>query len=208
MPEVKYRISTGILPAIWLLMFHCRASLRPAGKGRIHQIDLVLLVEDAELDAGRVDERIGPGELDAVHAFLDREQAVLADHGDVFGVVDRKLRALAGGQGDEIHGGLGRCGEGQQEQKRPEYAAEHGRFPSAGAIPIVLQGRRVCQEARDQGTGESAARMPVGRPRSGIARLTAARPAAKMIVGWWSTQRCDDQGRLLLRVYFRQGRNP
>ena len=29
---MKYRISTGILPAIWLLMFHCRASLRPAGK--------------------------------------------------------------------------------------------------------------------------------------------------------------------------------
>ena len=74
---------------------------------------------------GRVDERVGPGELDAVDAFLDREQAVLADHGDVFGVVDRKLRALAGGQGHQIHGGLGRRQEGQQEQKRPEYAAEH-----------------------------------------------------------------------------------
>ena len=94
---------------------------------------------------GRVDERVGPGELDAVDAFLDREQAVLADHGDVFGVVDRELRALAGGQGHQIDGGLDRCREGQQEQKRPEYAAEHGRFPSAELFSIVLQGRRVCQ---------------------------------------------------------------
>ena len=74
----------------------------------IDQIDLVLLVEDAELDRGRVDERIGPGELDAVDAFLDGQQAVLADHGDVFGVVDRKLRALAGGQGHQVDGGLDR----------------------------------------------------------------------------------------------------
>jgi hypothetical protein len=99
------------------------------GEGGIDQIDLVLLVEDAEFNAGRVDEGIGPGELDAVHAFLDREQAVLTDHGDIFGVVDRELRALAGGQRDEVHGGLERCGEGQQEQKRHEYAAEHDRFP-------------------------------------------------------------------------------
>ena len=76
------------------------------GEGGIDQIDLVLLVEDAEFDAGRVDERVGPGELDAVDAFLDGQQAVLADHGDVFGVVDRKLRAFAGGQGHQIDGGL------------------------------------------------------------------------------------------------------
>ena len=104
-------------------MFHCKASLRPAGKVVSDQIDLVLLVEDAEFDARRIDERVGPGELDAVHAFLDGEQAVLADHGDVFGVVDRKLRAFAGGQGDEIDGGLEACREGQEQQKRPEYAA-------------------------------------------------------------------------------------
>ena len=77
----------------------------PSGReGGIDQIDLVLLVEDAELDRGGVDERVGPRELDAVDAFLDRQQAVLADHGDVFGVVDRKLRALAGGEGHQIDG--------------------------------------------------------------------------------------------------------
>ena len=58
---------------------------------------------------GRVNERVRPGELDAVDAFLDREQAVLADHGDVFGIVDRELRAFSRGQGDQIHGGQGRA---------------------------------------------------------------------------------------------------
>ena len=66
-----------------------------AGKGGVDQVHLVLLVEDAEVDARRVDQRVGPGELDAVDALLDRQQAVLADHGDVFGVVDGQLRPLA-----------------------------------------------------------------------------------------------------------------
>ena len=105
------------------------------------------MVEDAEFDARRVDERIGPGELDAVHALLDREHAVLADHGDVFRVIDRELRALAGGQRHEIDGGRDRCHEGQQEQKRPEYAAWHEELPSAELFSIVLRRRRVCQEA-------------------------------------------------------------
>ena len=42
-----------------------------------------------------------------------------------------------------------RCNEGQQEQKRPEYAAEHGRFPSKELFSIVTQGRRVCHWARN-----------------------------------------------------------
>ena len=85
------------------------------GEGGIDQIDLVLLVEDAELDAGRVDERVRPGELDAVDALLDGQQPVLADHGDVFGVVDRELRAFPRGQGDQVHGGQGRGDEGQSK---------------------------------------------------------------------------------------------
>ena len=114
-------------------------------EGRIHQIDLVLLVEDAELDGSGIDERVGPGELDAIDALLDGQEPVLADHGDVFGIVDRELRALAGGQGHQIDGGLA-CQEGQQEQKRPEYAAEHDRFPSEVVFSIVLRRRPVCQE--------------------------------------------------------------
>ena len=89
-------------------------------EGGIDQIDLVLLVEDAEFNARRIDERVRPGELDAVHAFLHREQAVLADHGDVFAVVDRKLRTFAGGQRDEIHGGL----EGVQRRPRTAEKAK------------------------------------------------------------------------------------
>ena len=88
--------------------------MRPAGNVVSDQVDLVLLVEDAELDRGGVDERVGPGELDAVDAFLDGQQAVLADHGDVFGVVDRQLRPFAGGKGDEIDGGT--CRPGGQKQ--------------------------------------------------------------------------------------------
>ena len=95
-------------------MFHCKASLRPAGKRRIHQVDLVLALQDAELDARGVDQRVGPGELDAVDAFLDGQQPMLADHGDVFGVVDGQLRAFPGGEGDQIHGGPGQAGDQQR----------------------------------------------------------------------------------------------
>jgi hypothetical protein len=57
---------------------------------------------------------------------------MLPDHGDVFGVVDRELRAFAGGQCDEIDGGMERFAKSQQEQKRQDNAAEHDGFPSAG----------------------------------------------------------------------------
>ena len=97
---------------------------------RVHQIDLVLMVENPELDAGRVDERIGPGELDAVDAFLDGQEPVLPDHGDVFGVVDRELRALAGGQGHQVHGGQGRTSRRRHEyHHRPERQFPHGAGP-------------------------------------------------------------------------------
>jgi hypothetical protein len=78
------------------------------GEGRVRQVNLVLLVENPKLDARRVNERVRPGELDAVDAFLDGQQAVLADHCYVFRVVDRELRALAGRQGHQIHGGVER----------------------------------------------------------------------------------------------------
>jgi hypothetical protein len=70
--------------------------LRPAGKGRVDQIDLVLVIEDAEVDARRIDQRVGPGELNPVDALFDRQQAMLADHRDVFGVVNRQLTADQG----------------------------------------------------------------------------------------------------------------
>ena len=73
-----------------------------AGKRRVDQIDLVLLVEDAEVDARRIDQRIGPGELHPVDALLDRQQPVLADHRDVFRVVDGQLRPLPARNGHQI----------------------------------------------------------------------------------------------------------
>ena len=135
MPDGEIADLDGDLAGDLALDVPLQGVVAAGGEGGIDQIDLVLLVEDAELDRGGVDERIGPGELDAVDAFLDGQQAVLADHGDVFGVVDRKLRAFAGGQGHQVHGGLERCSEGQQEQKRPEYAAEHGNFLRQSYIP-------------------------------------------------------------------------
>ena len=93
------------------------------GERGIDQINLVLLVEDAELDRRGVDERIGPGELDAIDAFLDRQQAMLADHGDVFGVVDRQLCPFARGKGDEIHGGACRPGGQKQARRKTELEA-------------------------------------------------------------------------------------
>src|SRR5208283_5329921 len=82
-------------------------------KRGIDQIDSVLLVENPEFNAGRIDESIDPGKLDAIDAFFHGQQAELADHGDVFGVVDRKLRAVASWQRDEIDGSLERGKESQ-----------------------------------------------------------------------------------------------
>ncbi len=58
-------------------------------------------VEDPEIDARRIDQRIGPGELDTVDALLDRQQPMLADHRDVFGVVDGQLRGFTAGDGHQ-----------------------------------------------------------------------------------------------------------
>ena len=71
---------------------------------------------------------------------------MLADHGDVFGVVDRKLGAFAGRQRDQIDGGLEGGNEGQQEQKRPEYAAEHDNSLRRSYSLSYYGGRRVCQD--------------------------------------------------------------
>ena len=157
MPEVKYLISTGILPAIWLLMFHCRASLRPAGKVVSTRSTLSCWSRMRNSMRGRVDERVGPGELDAVDAFLDREQAVLADHGDVFGVVDRKLRALAGGQGHQIDGGPGRGGKDHDGyQQRPIHTDLHIETPLLELQSMVI---------RAGGFGHHTPRWTNGGPR-------------------------------------------
>ena len=89
------------------------------GERGVDQIDLLLVVQDAEVDAGRVDQRVGPRELDAVDPLLDRQQAMLADHGDVFGVVDRQLRPLAAGERDEVHGRQGRMHQAGQDGRGP-----------------------------------------------------------------------------------------
>ena len=143
---MKYRISTGILPAIWLLMFHCRASLRPAGKVVSTRSTLSCLSRMRNsMEVGSMSVFAQENWMRLTPSFTVK-QAVLADHGDVFGVVDRELRALAGGQGHEIHGGFEACSESEKQQKRHEYAAEHERFPSEELFSIVLRRRRVCQE--------------------------------------------------------------
>ena len=86
-------------------------------KGGIDQIHLILLIEDAEFDARRIDERIRPGELNAIYALFHGQQAVLADHGNVFRIVNRELRAFTGRQRDQIDGGQSRRDEGQREEK-------------------------------------------------------------------------------------------
>ncbi len=50
-------------------------------------------------------------------ALLDRQEPVLADHRDVFGVVDRELHAFPPGDGDQIDGGEGRGGDGEEEDR-------------------------------------------------------------------------------------------
>ena len=107
------------------------------GEGRVDQIDFVLLVQNAEVDAGRVDQRVGPRELDAVDALFDGQQPLLADHRDVFGVVDGQLHPLAAGQRDQIHGRQGRlrqAGHNAAHDRQGEYAFTHIFGPSRGCL--------------------------------------------------------------------------
>ena len=49
----------------------------------------------------------GPSRDDGASSHLNSTTPrVLADHGDVLGVVDRELRSVAGGQCDEVDGGV------------------------------------------------------------------------------------------------------
>src|SRR5208283_2420229 len=52
---------------------------------------------------GRIDERVGPTELQRVGALFEAHLAGLADQGEVFGVVDGKLDALAVRHRGQIH---------------------------------------------------------------------------------------------------------
>ena len=65
-----------------------------AGEDGVGDLDRVGVLQRAELDAGRVDQRVGPGELEPVRPALERHVAALLDEGDVLGVVDRELHAL------------------------------------------------------------------------------------------------------------------
>ena len=95
-----------------------RAALEEAGKRGVDQIHLVLVIDDAEVDAGRVDQCVGPRELDAIDARLDREQPMLADHRDVFRVVDRQLGALPARNGHQIDVGHRGIGGAQVDARR------------------------------------------------------------------------------------------
>ena len=106
-------------------------------EGRIDQVHLVLLIQDAELDRGGVDQGVGPGELDAVDAFLDREQPLLADHGDVFRVVNRELGSLPRREGNEVHGGP--RGSGRDRDHDEHQPAQIGSHIFDSFLPLPLK---------------------------------------------------------------------
>ena len=60
------------------------------------------LGEEPQLDRGRVDQRVGPGELQRVDALLEAHHPRLADQREVFGVVDRELHGVPRGDRGEI----------------------------------------------------------------------------------------------------------
>ena len=76
---------------------------------RYTDFDLVLLDvhrvrvrERAKLHARRIDERVHPGELEAVQSFAEREQPRLLDQRQVRRVVNRELHRVAPRQRDHV----------------------------------------------------------------------------------------------------------
>ena len=78
---------------------HLRLVVR---EGRVEHVQLVGLRQELQLDAGRVDQRIGPTELQRVDPLLERHLPRLADQRDVLAVVDRELDRVARGDGREV----------------------------------------------------------------------------------------------------------
>ena len=66
-------------------------------EGGIQQFQLFRMGHEPEPDRGRVDERVGPTELERIDAFLEAHLPGLADQGEVFGVVDRQLHGIPRG---------------------------------------------------------------------------------------------------------------
>ena len=72
---------------------HLRLVVR---EGRVEHLQLVGLGEEPQLDRGRVDQRVGPTELQRVDALLEGHLPGLPDQRQVFGVVDRQLDRVRG----------------------------------------------------------------------------------------------------------------
>ena len=97
-------------------------------ESRVEHIELVGAGQELQLDGGRVDERVGPGELQWVDALLERHRAGLAHERQVLAVVDRQLDAIPLGDCREIdvagdHGGGSRNwpdGDGEQQHVKGE----------------------------------------------------------------------------------------
>src|SRR5689334_14994782 len=74
-------------------------------KTDIEDIERVGMSDGAELDRGRIDEGVGPGEFKAVEAFAKGQQPGLPDESEVDRVVDGELDRIAPGQIDHIDPG-------------------------------------------------------------------------------------------------------
>ena len=78
---------------------HLRLGVREGG---VQHVELIGMREKFQLDARRVDERVGPRELKRVDSFLESHLPRLADQRDVLAVVDRELNSVPAGDGREI----------------------------------------------------------------------------------------------------------
>jgi hypothetical protein len=61
---------------------------------RVEHVELVGVREEFKINRGGIDECVGPGELEWIDPFLERDRARLAHQCEVFAVVDRKLDAI------------------------------------------------------------------------------------------------------------------
>ena len=79
----------------------------PGREGDIQDVDGIGVGEGLELDAGGIDEGVGPGEFEFIDALAEGQDAGFLDECEVDGIVDGQLNGVAGGEGNDVDAGMG-----------------------------------------------------------------------------------------------------
>src|SRR6185295_18344416 len=111
-------------------------------KTDVNHIDFIRMGERAEFHGSGINESIGPGELETVEAFLEREETGFLDECEVNGVVDRELNGITAGEGDDVDASFGRKERAEDKQSDGREEARAAAETKYGSMPAWLASLR------------------------------------------------------------------